>query len=691
MDFSTTASALRSLERRTTVPSDLRQIATNLSQPDSPFTSDSALLASTPSAESAVLTLLGSSGWEGLSVGLLLARHMALTPGIRLSDNFVEVVFDAAGKHLEHAEPRVRALVSTLLGAMARREGGGVAVYERFCQRLSDSIQTNFERSIQTIKDQITGGKEVAVDDTSGWKALETSIMALTELVAAVGRPLVTKGYMTDVIIMNACRGAAEHVNRHVREASFRLIAAIIEAAGTLEGSDAPPLADSLVKQFTAAISTGLQDNWSQVRFASSVAVRALLLALPSEAARDKLYPELLPRMCLNRYYMAEGVKIYSQETWGLVMGDKGREVVARHAGAVVKYYIQMTEANNHVVREGACHSIAEMAAKVDAGAVAPYVPQLLSALLACFRDESWPVRDAACVASGRFAAAFPNECRGQLEELLERWFKHLAEPIWSVREDSAGALRQVCEAYGDEVVSKCVDWVKNALPKAWEQPAQTREQHKALHNDVNHHTDKQRYSCGSLAPKLKRGGCADCELTRPSDPWEIADGGIYMVKELCAVAPAQAVQLLPKLADMADLTHFPQADNLRETLWKQLPSMANSLGKKTFKQHLEPFVNPLFATLTRPGTHQLALHAAGSCVRFIEEFIGPSIFRGRLSPDQLAVLESSPFTQGGGMGYGLGGCPSPMGVGMGGLPIPGGARGGFMDTRMPPAVGGAK
>lgn len=35
-----------------------------------------------------------------------------------------------------------------------------------------------------------------------------------------------------------------------------------------------------------------------------------------------------------------------------------------------------------------------------------------------------------------------------------------------------------------------------------------------------------QMYSCGSLAPKLKRkGGCMDCGYQRPQEPWELSDG----------------------------------------------------------------------------------------------------------------------------------------------------------------------
>ena len=47
------------------------------------------------------------------------------------------------------------------------------------------------------------------------------------------------------------------------------------------------------------------------------------------------------------------------------------------------------------------------------AAAVAPFVPRLLLALVDCFKDESWPVRDAACGACGKCVGAFPEEVRG--------------------------------------------------------------------------------------------------------------------------------------------------------------------------------------------------------------------------------------------------------------------------------------
>lgn len=69
-----------------------------------------------------------------------------------------------------------------------------------------------------------------------------------------------------------------------------------------------------------------------------------------------------------NSYYLADGVKLFSQETWRLFMGEAGREMVGKYAQDVTDYYCMASELDNHCVRESACHSIAEMAEKVRVG-----------------------------------------------------------------------------------------------------------------------------------------------------------------------------------------------------------------------------------------------------------------------------------------------------------------------------------
>lgn len=115
--------------------------------------------------------------------------------------SFLRTLLARCDQHLEHSEPRVRSLVAGTLGALTRAgddiRGGskhgephdvngsgaedctGLAVYIFFRERLLGAIGKNFSRAEETITDVITGANNVAVDDTSGWKALETSLLAL--------------------------------------------------------------------------------------------------------------------------------------------------------------------------------------------------------------------------------------------------------------------------------------------------------------------------------------------------------------------------------------------------------------------------------------------------------------------------------------------------------------------------------
>lgn len=123
-----------------------------------------------------------------------LKQNLVDKRGRRLSPSYLRSLLALCDQHLEHAEPRVRSLVAATLGALTRAgdtdgscatdgvEGTdciGLAVYSFFRERLSGAISTNFERTKETITDAISGADNVAVDDTSGWKALETSLLAL--------------------------------------------------------------------------------------------------------------------------------------------------------------------------------------------------------------------------------------------------------------------------------------------------------------------------------------------------------------------------------------------------------------------------------------------------------------------------------------------------------------------------------
>ena len=76
-----------------------------------------------------------------------------------------------------------------------------------------------------------------------------------------------------------------------------------------------------------------------------------------------------------------------------------------------------------------------------------PHVVEMLTALLDCFKDQSWPVRDCACLALGHFVVTFPEESESVFEELCTLWFDHLSDNIQSVRENTAQSIAQVMES----------------------------------------------------------------------------------------------------------------------------------------------------------------------------------------------------------------------------------------------------
>lgn len=588
-----------------------------------------------------------------------------------LTPEFLFHLQQSVGSEVENREPRVRTCVVDLLEWLSRLQG--TSVYQALEDDITTSILRNFTRDFdEVVEDEgveadprlrdaaapadadsvasfssARSGKPRIAHDTVGWKALESSIRAMRAAVTGCGRQFITAGCLTAQLRDDVIPRAVVHVNRFVREAVFFLINAVVEAAAANDLSEMgfeEPLVDLLSK--------GLGDNWSQVRFASSVATRSFMLKIdPSHV--ELFNAALIPRMCLNRYYVAEGVKLYSQESWRLVMGTRGPAVVGSVINEVVAYYISQSDADNHAVREAACYCIAELAHKVDKGLVSPHVPALLAALIVCFRDESWPVRDAACTASGRFVSGFMVESLPFLDDLYTLWLEHVGDPIWSVREDAAVAVGEVVRAYGEPALARVLPALTRFLAQAKDQPNDSKlfgdlsnstsfgVAKRARDNDPSVHTGQQVYSCGSLAPKLRKGGCMDHGYHRKSEPWEATDGAVYLLREIAQYRPDVAETFLPQLAEVARLNHFTHVGSLHETVWKQFPLIAQAVGAKVVKRHLDLFLEPLLECLSSHS--RLAAYAAGDCVAALQKLIGPRIFAGRLTPEQAALIDSSP------------------------------------------------
>ena len=532
-----------------------------------------------------------------------------------------------------------------------------------------DDGKDDVEKLVQKLSSSPGGEKRINIDaaqifhDTAGWKSLETWMKCLECIVTSCGH--LFNPYV-DQELLDLIFEALLHTNRFVRETGFYVCAALVSIGVTDDGKATLKLKEENSvyrhgKEFSEHLGKGLADNWSQVRLAASVATRKFLHSLPSEEARDQFYSILIPRMCLNRYYVAEGVRIYSQETWRQTTEGEGRHLVEKYINNVVDYYIEATNADNHAVREAACACIAELGAKIDRIVVRCHIPRLLEALIVCFNDDSWPVRDAACVACGNFVLCFSEESQSSLPDLYPLFFTNLQDNIASVRQGAALALASVVQAYGQTSLEVITAKIKDGLDGVEKQPASSEKYtgldkgpatygvvKKLRDNDMELHTDRQMYSCGSLAPKMGRGGgCMDHKFRKPPEPWELTDGCIHLTAELSNNPDLSTVvaQLLPGVAKAVSFQHYPQHVVLLETLCRQLPHIAKGIGKRNFKTHLESFFDPIFYSMTCDNA--LTSSAASQCMNQLASFLGPNILRGRVeqyNPGYLDQLNANQF-----------------------------------------------
>jgi len=698
--------------------------------------------------------LLDEDSWQSKQSAFILSQHLIQ----HSNEEFVNKVVKNGRAYFEYPEHRVREAVANCIGECAKC--GGIDVYYAVKDDLFKLIQQNFNRDDDNKQNDASGAASLAKiqenkqkqkqqqhhhhnhdhdhdhdhehshkhdddnkekngaqsansdasntsqsapeiikksqelkHDTEGWKCLFSAMKTVERIIVGLETKF-EKEVTTELLSLLA--QSTKHINRFIREVAYYTYAAICNAI-TFEHTLSKQENDKLGEQLALIIRDGLSDNWSQVRYASSHAVRNFFALIPDPDSTDtehdqydnpekkKYFPILLPPMCLNRYYVAAGVRVYSLETWKLLVGNNGRKFVAEYMEHIQSFFVDQAGADNHAVREAACHCIAELATKIDHNAVSKYIPALLDALIGCFKDASWPVRDAACIALGDFVSQFPDESINDLPDLYKLWFEHLSDNIPSVREDTALALGKIlrCEKLAKQHNAEklAVEHIKKYINEVAKQKSDDKylEQHmhsggtahpdmnikfgeyenvtlfgvaakRVRDNDPALHSGQQVYSCGSLAPKLKkatRSGCMDHGFSRDRQPWEYTDGCVHLLKELiCANPTAQYFDqfvpgYIPNIASKRNFAHYHE---LQQTIWKCVVQIAEAVGKRKFKMYLELLLVPMVETLE--CNNRLAMNAAGNCVTFCNKFIGSKFFLPRLKPDQLQAVQNSQFVQ---------------------------------------------
>eukprot|EP00743_Colponemidia_sp_Colp-15_P008658 GILK01009422.1.p1 GENE.GILK01009422.1~~GILK01009422.1.p1 ORF type:complete len:693 (+),score=78.57 GILK01009422.1:26-2080(+) len=608
--------------------------------------------------EGDILQKVGSSAWEHRFAGLQIAKIVIRS--VDRKEYRIELL-KAASNLITDPEHRVRLALGGVLEALAERDG--VSVYERIEAQLLASMGKPFEdrradRSQDPFADSKTEEQEqeeeqfrqsgvpedlhhhsmsadarvYSVEDLQGWSLLESSIKILQDVITGVGQDFTP--YIKPFLV-NLLTQTIHHNNRFLREAG-------LSALGVLCKNCSPEILERLSPAIVPLLCGGLSDNWSSVRYAATAATHEWMLS--AIFFRELFFPQLLPRMSVNRYYVAEGVRLYALGTWTTIVGTKGLGWLAELAKETCEFYVSQCDSENHAVREAACHCIGELGAKVALGNSEPfkeYVPQLMQALQKCFKDESWPVRDAACTACGAFITGFTAECRPVLDQWYELWFAHLSDNVPAVREHSAIALGNVVRIYKEEAWEVVLRELRRMIGMAREHPFEATDSHNL--STVAGSTQPFRSDpVGSARQSGPLEGVVDYGFTRPKEPWEASDGCVYLVRELCTLQSERIVNFVVQLADLAGPPHiFP----LQVTIWRELPKIARIMGKQHFKRILDVFIEPLFLSLSSGQRH--VMDASGYCISLLNQFVGPSIFAGRVenvNPHFLQVMRTSDF-----------------------------------------------
>ncbi|KAA0185046.1 Soluble guanylate cyclase 88E [Fasciolopsis buskii] len=387
------------------------------------------------------------------------------------------------------------------------------------------------------------------------------------------------------------------------------------------------------------------------VRLAASRAARAFFEVDPPPGRHmEEAYPILLPPICLNRYYIAEGVQIYSQDTWYRVTRGEGRKLLSTYLESALDYYIHQTGADDHAIREAACASIAECAAKLDSSLLLPYLSKLLKALFACFGDDSWPARDAACTALGTLISCFPEATKqcGYPDLMIEQFLHNLSDSILSIRDGAAYSIARILQAADDPMLAEVyAKYIKEKLAEVSNQPVESQSSDSSRLQSIGsgvsyvtslsdteahdqRHTNQTMYSCCSLGPKIKRGGRDDDVYQRSGEHWELADGAIRLVGNLAEFASKYfADSMVDDILQATSRTHYRHYPYLLETACRIIPQLLNGLEKARFKRHLDNLLVIMAASVD--SQLPLAVSSAEESLSLVALRIGPNVLRGRV------------------------------------------------------------
>lgn len=589
--------------------------------------------------------------------------------------------FNALQNLFEHSEPRIRSKSAILLKLVCQASED-VSIWKVFGESvIIPGITRNYVRE-ETVRPTVLGSQPlIAMDDTTGWNKLETYIVAYHMLITGLmGHPS-TEIISSDFIYSLFCSTielherhqitscsmgvflvtlGAQHVNRHIRERTFNFILDFFilshqpttlsfdvwrnwEFVGLTEAHENAPRTDaeSWYPALIDSLYLGMNDDWSQVRYAAALACAELLaifdeIGMLSDEENDWVtlcWSRLIGTLCLNRFHAAKSLQTVSLAIWEtyLLPDGLGRHLLLEYCDNVSTYYITSTRVRNHMICEAACYALTEFATKLihPSDAINTYLFDCLLALKECLYDERWPVKDAASIASAKvFRTHYLTTTQASLlDELLRLYSQGLEDCIWSVRENAALAMVEILDGSRSIAESVVTDKVltlgKEILAKSLLLPVQpvnnsstttqssisngfsflpkgmlitnstfpgTAPPPEDIFHTMMHPANHPPTNKASLTRK-GWGCCIDCVELRQAKPWEVCSGAVYLLREMSSLNPdllleefvsqqegTVVVSPLHAISKLLEGVDYLQYEKLHALLYQTLPVWLSSL-----------------------------------------------------------------------------------------------------------------
>ena len=334
-----------------------------------------------------IFAMFESKKWEERYGALYASTHLISVLNVDDQEtlSFKSKLFDLLKSLMKDSEYRIRVETGECLKMLIEKYG--IVIYKEIKPYLLQLFE-----EYNNIKEQPEDEKK----KSSTLRHLESTIIILEKCIEGAKESFLP---FVDESLFSLIDKVANHEAHFIREIGLGLFKELLKALGMANFHLIGP-------RFSGLIYKGMSDDWPNIRYTGCITAKEFAnLIANNDELKKTYYPMLLPAICLNRYYNVEGVKNCALQTWKDIVGDKGREYVLEYLDYFIKYYITQTKTKSLIVREAACHCIAEIYTKVAVlckEKVKPFMENLLNVLLESMKDMSWEVRNAACIAGSK-------------------------------------------------------------------------------------------------------------------------------------------------------------------------------------------------------------------------------------------------------------------------------------------------